>query len=217
MATKKRREPLTRERVVAAAMALADRDGLESLSMRALARELGIEAMSLYHHVKNREDLLDALVDAVYSEFRTPQIGAPWREEMEARAHSAREVILRHPWCITLMNNRGTPGLATVQHLDAVIGCLREGGLSLEVTAHAFALMDAYIYGFLIQEVALPFSEEEGASEVADWMERQLYFDTFPHIAGLARHHALAPDYAFGNEFGWGLTAVLDAIERAAE
>ena len=122
------RAPLSRERVLRAALDLADASGIESLSMRKLARELGIEAMSLYYYVKSKEEILDGMVDIVFSEIELPSAGADWKTAMRGRAESARKVLSRHPWAISLMDSRSSPGVATLRHHDTVIGCLRAAG-----------------------------------------------------------------------------------------
>ncbi|EYR62488.1 AcrR family transcriptional regulator [Actinotalea ferrariae CF5-4] len=209
------RTPLSRERIVDAAIALADDKGVEGLTMRALGRALGVEAMSLYHHVPNRDDVLDGVVDRIYAEFYAPVVGGDWKDELRRRSHSARAVIRRHPWVIPLMNARSTPGLSTLAHLDAVIGVLRSAGFSLPMTAHAFALVDAHLYGFLAQEVSLPISPGQGVQEIADGIaETTDMAEHFPHLAELVAGHALQPGYDFGDEFEYGLELVLEGLER---
>jgi len=213
------RTPLTRGRIVDAAIALADDKGVEGLTMRALGRALGVEAMSLYHHVPNRDDVLDGVVDRIYAEFYAPVVGADWKDELRRRSHSAREVLRRHPWVIPLLSNRGRPGHATLSHLDAVLGVLAEAGFSLPMAAHAFALVDAHLYGFLAQEVSLPFGPgEHGVQEVADGIAATTDMAAhFPHLAAFVAGHALQPGYDFGDEFEYGLELVLDALERDHE
>src|ERR1041385_1680458 len=142
---KKRRLPLTKDRVLRGALKMADRDGLASLSMRKLGDELGIEAMSLYNHVKNKDDLLDGLIDIVFSEIEVPR-DADWKSCMRRRAISARGVLARHRWAIGLMESRTTPGGANLRHHDAVLRTLREAGFSVEMAAHAYSALDSYIY-----------------------------------------------------------------------
>ena len=158
------RPPLSRDRVVAEAMALADEQGLAALSMRALAGRLGVEAMSLYHHVAGKEALLDAMVDAVFGELHLPVVGGDWRAELRARSVSGRAVLLRHRWAVGLMDSRRTPGPQNLRHHDAVLGCLAAQGFSLVAAGTAFALLDAHLYGFMQQEVSLPF---EGEADLA--------------------------------------------------
>jgi AcrR family transcriptional regulator len=150
------RTPLTRERVLDAAVALADREGVGSLSMRRLARELGVEAMSLYHHVPGKQALLDGMVDLVFGEIELPAADGDWKAAMRRRAVSAREALGRHPWAISLMESRRTPGPANLRHHDAVLGCLRRAGFPVALTAHAYSILDAYIYGSRSRRPASP-------------------------------------------------------------
>lgn len=209
-----RSKPLTRERILREAVKLADKQGLEKLSMRKLGAKLGVEAMSLYNHVANKDDLLDGLVDTVIAEIELPVIGEDWKEGMRRRAHSAREMFLRHPWALVVMESRKNPGPAAMSYYDAVIGCLRKGGFSVALAAHAFAALDSYIYGFALQEMKLPFKSNEELHELAGDIMRQMPVDQFPHFVELTVEHVLKPGYAFGNEFEWGLELMLDGLER---
>ena len=157
---------LSRDLVVDSALRFIDLYGAQGLSMRKLAQDLGVEAMSLYHHVANKDAILDALVDAVFAEIYTPCIGEPWAAELRLRCRSGREVLTRHPWAIGLMDSRKGAGFETLRHHDAVLGCLREAGFTLEAAGAAFAVLDAYLYGFLVQELALPFSDDAGPADV---------------------------------------------------
>jgi AcrR family transcriptional regulator len=209
------RVPLSRERVLRAAVALADDSGLESLTMRKLGEVVRVEAMSLYNHVANKGDLLDGMVDLVFSEIRLPSAGVDWKTAMRQRAISAREVLSRHPWGIGLMESRSTPGPATLRHRDAVLGSLRQGGFSIEMAAHAFSALDSYIYGFALQEASLPFDTAEETAEVAQMILKQLPADEYPYLAELTIEHVLQPGYDYGDEFEFGLDLILDGLERA--
>jgi AcrR family transcriptional regulator len=209
------RLPLTRERVLAAAVALADRDGLGSLSMRKLAQELGVEAMSLYHHVANKDDILDGLVDVVFSEIDLPSGEDGWRAAMRQRAISAREALRRHPWATGLMESRPTPGAANLRHHDSVLGVLRGAGFSVELAAHAYSLLDSYIYGFALQEANLAFHTPEEAAEVARAIMAAFPASEYPHLTEIAVDHVLQPGYDYGNEYLFGLDLILDGLERA--
>jgi AcrR family transcriptional regulator len=210
------RTPLSRERVLLAAVTVADAGGLAGLTIRSLAHELGVKPMSVYHHVANKDEILDGIVDLVFAEIELPAAGGDWRAEMQGRAASAREVLGRHPWAIGLLESRTNPGPATLQHHDAVLGSLRAGGLSVELAGHAYALIDSYVYGFALQEAGLPFSSEPGdeVAEVAEPMMAQFPEGAYPHLVELAKDYVLQPGYAFGNEFGFGLTLILDGLER---
>jgi AcrR family transcriptional regulator len=209
------RIPLTRQRVLEAAVALADHSGIESLTMRKLGRALGVEAMSLYHHVANKEALLDGMVDLVFAEIELPTAGTGWRSAMRRRAISARAALRRHPWAIALMESRRTPGSANLRHHDAVIGCLRQAGFPVALTAHAYSLLDAYIYGFAVQEASLPFTTPQETAEVAQSIMAELPADAYPHLTELAVQHVLQPGYDYGDEFEFGLDLILDGLERA--
>ena len=209
------RAPLTRQRVLEAAVALADDSGIESLTMRKLGQALGVEAMSLYYHVANKEALLDGMVDLVFAEIELPTAETGWRSAMRRRAHSARAALRRHPWAIALMESRRTPGSANLRHHDAVIGCLRQAGFSVALTAHAYSLLDAYIYGFALQEASLPFTTPQETAEVAQSIMAGFPADAYPHLAELAVQHVLQPGYDYGDEFEFGLDLILDGLERA--
>ena len=140
------RTPLSRDRVLRTAVARADQDGISALSMRKLGEALGVEAMSLYNHVASKSDLLDGMIDIVFSEIDLPSGDGDWRDAMRRRAISARQVLRRHPWAIGLMESRTSPGPATLRHHDAVLGCLRRAGFSVELTAHAYALLDTEVW-----------------------------------------------------------------------
>jgi AcrR family transcriptional regulator len=209
------RTPLSRSWVLATAVNLADRDGIGSVTMRTLARELGVEAMSLYHHVANKDDILDGMVDLVFSEIGIPSTTLHWRTAMHRRAHSARAAFIRHPWAIGLVESRTAPGPATLRHHDAVIGCLRRAGFSIELTAHAYSLLDSYIYGFVLQELNLPFQTAEETKNVAEAIFSGLPVDQYPHLIELTMKHVLQPGYAYANEFEFGLQLILDGLENS--
>jgi AcrR family transcriptional regulator len=209
-----RRGRLSRDRVLAGALAVADAGGLTSLTIRSLATELGVKPMSVYHHVANKSEILDALVDIVFSEIELPVPGAAWRPELERRARSAREVLGRHRWAIQLLESRRTPGPANLRHHDTVIATLREAGFSAALTAHAYALLDAYVYGFALQEAALPFEGPESVGEVAGPILELMSAGEYPHLAEMATTYYLEPGYDFADEFDFGLDLVLDGIER---
>ncbi|MDP8932000.1 MAG: TetR/AcrR family transcriptional regulator C-terminal domain-containing protein [Actinomycetota bacterium] len=211
------RIPLSRERVVRAAVAFADESGIETLTMRKLGEALGVEAMSLYNHVANKDDLLDGMVDLVFSEIDLPSAGVDWKTAMRQRAISARQALSRHPWAIGLMESRTSPGPATLRHHDAVIGSLRQAGFSITLAAHAFSLLDSYIYGFALQEASLPFDTAEETAEVAQMILAQLPVDEYPHLTEMAIEHVLQPGYDYGNEFDFGLDLILEGLNRARD
>ncbi|MEV7541554.1 TetR/AcrR family transcriptional regulator C-terminal domain-containing protein [Streptomyces sp. NPDC089915] len=210
------REPLTRQRVLHAAVGLADAGGLATLSMRKLGEAIGVEAMSLYNHVANKDDLLDGMVDLVFGEIELPVPGDEWRQAMRRRAIGMRLALARHPWAIGLMESRSTPGPATLRHHDAVLGCLREGGFSLALTAHAVSVLDSYIYGFALQEKSLPFGSPEETAGLAESIMGGFGDDEYPYLTEIATAHVMRPGYSFGDEFEYGLDLVLDGLGRAA-
>ena len=212
--TRGKRPPLSRERVVAAGVELADAEGAEALSMRKLAQSLGVEAMSLYHHVANKDELLDGMVDVVFAEVHLPVAEGPWQAEVRARCTSMHEVLLRHPWAVGRLNSRRTPGMATLLHHDAVIGCLRAGGFSVRAAASAFATLDAYVYGFVLQELALPVELDEQPGDLAEEILGNLPEGALPHLTEMAMAYITREDYAFANEFEPGLDLILDGLDR---
>ena len=205
------RAPLSRERVLNGAVAVADATGIAGLTIRSLAEELGVKPMSVYHHVANKEQILDGIVDIVFGEFELPSADGDWRSELSRRAHSARRVLRGHPWAIGLLETRTSPGPATLRHHDAVLGTLRAAGFTVELTAHAYALMDSYVYGFALQEATLPFNDQSVA-EVAAPMMKLFESGDYPHMLELITEHALKPGYDFADEFDFGLELVLDGL-----
>ena len=208
------RIPLTRERVLDAAIALADAAGIESLTMRKLGQELGVEAMSLYNRVANKDDVLQGMVDRVMGEIDLSSLEGDWKPAMRLRAISARDTFARHPWASSLVASRTTPGPATLRHHNAVIGCLRRGGFSIDLAAHAFSALDSYVYGFAIQEANLPLRSSDEAAGVAGDILGQLPAGEYPYFAEMIVEHALKPGYDYRAEFEIGLDLILDGFER---
>jgi AcrR family transcriptional regulator len=206
---------LNRDQVLRAAVALADANGIESLTMRKLGVDLGIEAMSLYNHVANKVDLLDGMIDCVFAEIELPAEGTDWRTAMRRRALSAREVLSRHRWATALMETRTSPGPTTLRHHNAVLGLLRAAGFSIEMAAHAYSVLDSYIYGFALQETSLPFDSAETASKTAQAIMARFAAGEYPHLTELTVEHVLKPGYDYGHEFEYGLDLILDGLERA--
>jgi AcrR family transcriptional regulator len=209
------REALTRERALATAMALADAGGLEELTMRRLAEALGVEAMSLYHHVPNKDAILDGMVDLVFAEIELPRVELGWRTAIGRRMASVREVLVRHRWALRVLESRTSPGAVTLAHHDAVIGCLRAGGFSVPLTAHAYAVLDSYVFGFVHTELSLPFQTPEETHAVAGAIFDGVPPGAYPHLVELTKEHVLKPGYAYANEFDFGLELILDGLERA--
>jgi AcrR family transcriptional regulator len=206
--------PLSQDRILRTALALADEHGLEWLSMRKLGQALGVEAMALYHHVPSKEALVDGMIDLVFAEIEIPA-DTGWRAAMRGRALSVRDVLGRHRWANGLMESRSTPGPANLRHHDTVIGCLRRAGFPIAMVAHAYAVLDSYVYGFAMSDRALPFESPEQIAELAQAILARFPVDDFPHLAELTFEHVLKPGYDYGAEFAFGLDLVLDGIERA--
>jgi AcrR family transcriptional regulator len=209
------RPALSRERVLQGAVAVADARGIAALTIRSLAQHLGVKPMSLYYYVANKNEILDAIVDVVFSEIDLPTVDGDWRSEVHLRATSARHVLRRHSWAIGLLESRTSPGPATLRHHDAMIGTLRGAGFSIEMTAHAYALIDSYVYGFALQEAALPFEGSDDVATVVEPMIEQFSTSEYPHLVELATEHVLRPGYDFGDEFDFGLTLILDGLARS--
>ncbi|MEP7194353.1 MAG: TetR/AcrR family transcriptional regulator [Actinomycetota bacterium] len=211
------REPLTRERVLEAAVKLADQRGIESLSMRKLGQELGVEAMALYYHFASKDEVLDGAVDLVFSEVDLPGTGAGWKTAMRRRALSVRDVLSRHRWAIGLMESRTNPGPANLRHHDAVIGSLRAAGFDMEMAAHAYSLLDSYIYGFALTKMNLPFDSSQEVAQVARSMLQPFPLDEYPNLTQMLTEHVMKPGYDHGDEFEYGLDVILDGFERVRE
>jgi AcrR family transcriptional regulator len=211
------RSRLTRERVLRAAVALADSAGIGSLSMRRLGVELGVEAMSLYNHVANKGDLLDGMVDVVFAEIELPTDGVDWRTAMRRRAISVREALARHAWASGMLETRTSPGPATLRHHDAVLGVLRGAGFSVEMAGHAYSVLDSYIYGFAMQEANLPFDTGEETAALAQSILARGAPGEYPHLTEFTVEHVLKPGYDYGAEFEYGLDLILEGLERARD
>jgi AcrR family transcriptional regulator len=209
------RRPLSRERVLRAALALADQGGVETLTMRKLGHALGVEAMSLYRHVVNKDDMVDGMVDLVFSEIDLPPSGDDWKTAMRDRAVSVREVLSRHKWAIGMMESRRNPGPANLRHHDAVIGSLRAAGFDMAMAAHAYSLLDSYIYGFALTKMNLPFAPSDDVAEVAQSMLQPFPLNDYPNLVAFITEHAMKPGYDYGDEFEYGLDLILDGLQSA--
>ncbi|MFZ5438986.1 MAG: TetR/AcrR family transcriptional regulator [Myxococcota bacterium] len=213
-AKKKQREPVTRELALAKAMTLADEEGLEALSMRRLAQALGVEAMSLYHHVQNKDEILDGMVDLVFAEMELPRPDDDWKQGVRRRCHSARAVLKRHRWALGVMESRTTPGPHNLTHHDAMLGCFLRAGFSLPLTGHAYAAIDAFVYGFVHSELQLPFETGPEAQAVAKGIFEAMPEGQFTSLKTFTLKHVLQPGYSFGDEFEFGLELILEGLER---
>ena len=210
-----KRTRLTAERVLAGALALADEIGIDDLTIRRLADALDVKPMTIYHHVANKEAIIDGMVDLVFAEIELPDPELAWNTAIRRRCASARNVLARHRWAAPYMESRTNPGPATLAHHDAVLGCLRRA-LSIEMTAHAYALLDAYVYGFALQEATLPATGGEEMAELAGEMAAHFPAGQYPHLAEFTSEHVLQPGYDFTSEFDFGLDLILDGLERSA-
>ncbi|MGH2462954.1 MAG: TetR/AcrR family transcriptional regulator [Candidatus Limnocylindria bacterium] len=207
-----RRARLSRERVLRAALSLADEAGIEALTMRRIGRRVGAEAMSLYRHVGSKDEILDGIVDIVFSEIPVPT-GADWKPAMRQRAISAREALSRHPWAVGLMESRMQPGPANLRHHDKVLEVLREAGFSSATATHAYNLLDSYIFGFALQEQGLPFTTAEELAEVGSRLLEQIPAGEYPNLTA-ASSELLASGFNYADEFEVGLDLILDGIEK---
>jgi AcrR family transcriptional regulator len=206
------REPLSKPRIIEAAVRVADAGGFAAISMRNVGKELGVEAMSLYHHVENKDALLDALADTVFAQIELPQAQMSWREGMSLRAASLRNVLVSHPWALTLIDSRENPGPALLRHHDAVIGCLRRGGFSIELAAQAFSVIDAYVYGFALTERNLPF-DPDTTDQAVDFAAGVMpALSDYPHLTELVQHLTESGEYSFSSQFTEGLDIILDEL-----
>ncbi len=207
------RNPLNSARVLQGAVALTDEAGLRAFSMRRLAQELGVVPMALYKHVANKDELLDGMVDIVFSEIELPSEDLDWRSAMRRRAVSTREALKRHSWAIGMMESRH-PGPANLRNHNAVMGCLRKAGFSFEMAVHAYSVQDAYIYGFALQEQDLAFETPASAGEAARRRAETIgALDDYPYLVEIA---ANLPESGYDNavEFAWGLDLILDGLEQ---
>ena len=206
------RIPLSRERVLKAAIELADARGIDALSMRKLAQELGVEAMSLYHHVAKKDDILNGIVDVVLDEIELPAKGADWKEAIRHSAISAHDVFLRHPWACSLVLRMSGISPARLRYMDALLASLRKGGLRPELTYHGYHALDSHIMGFTLWQGNFPASEEL-ASLAADFV-RELPADQYPDLVEHIRQHIGGSGHGEGSDFEFVLDLILDGLER---
>jgi AcrR family transcriptional regulator len=194
-------------------MRLADRDGVDGLSMRRLAGVLDAGAMSLYHYVASKEELLDAMIDTVFEEIALPAARDDWQSAMRVRCRSAREVLTRHPWAIPHMESRTSPGPANQRHHEAVMACLREAGFTVTLATHANWLIDSHLYGFALQQASLPFENTDGLAAVTEesYLPR-LPADQYPYLSEAAQT-LVSTGYDPAAEFDFGLDLILAGLE----
>ena len=203
--------PVNATRTLQVALAIADQEGIEAVTMRRLARDLGVEAASLYHHLDGKNQILDGLVDLVAAEVEPPT-STGWRQAISQRAHNTRTTLRRHPWAVSLMASRTSPGPATLRLLDMGIRCFREDGFSVPLAAHAISVVDSYVHGFVLQEVNLPFRDESELAAMTGSIMEAFPASEFPYLFELTVEHVLQPGYEYGDEFESGLKVVLDGV-----
>ena len=206
---------LSRQKVIDAAMALADRDGIDSLTIRALADSLGTKPMSMYHYVDGKDAVLAAMVEAVFAEMRRPNPDVPWREALRDRCVSARDVLRTHPWAVPLLESGSAPGPESLAHHEAVLATLARAGFSLQLMAHAYAILDSFIYGFAMEEANLAVQGGEQSPQLAEQIAAAFDPAKYPHLVRLATEHVMRPSYSFGASFEYGLDLLLDGLEHA--
>jgi len=209
------RTPLSRKRVLRAAITLADEGGIEALSMRKLAKELGVEAMSLYNHVANKDEILDGIIDVVAAEADLPSDGADWKNAIRQSATSIRDVFLRHPWACSLWMSRRGDGSARLRRSDWMLRMLRDAGLSKDLTYHAFHIVESHILGFTLQQLNFPYQGEELAGLAATFLQ-QLPVGEYPDFVDHVMQH-LEPRHGDEGGFEFGLDLILDGLERLRE
>jgi len=207
------RKPLNKERVLRAALVLADAEGIDALSMRRLAKELGVEAMSLYNHVANKDEILAGIIDLVASEFDLPS-DANWKTAMRRNAISARDVLLRHRWATSLWMTKGG-GPAQLRNADWMLRTLREAGLSKDLIYHAFHILESYILGYTLQQLNFPYKGEELAGMAATFLQK-LPVEDYPDLVEHIQAH-LEPHEEETGGFELGLDLILAGLERSGK
>ena len=208
------RTPLGRERVLRAAVVLADEEGIESLTMRGLGLRLGVEAMSLYNHVANKDDILDGMVDLVVSEIDLPPDAVGWREAMRRRAISAQAVFSRHPWASALIDSRESSGPTRLRYFDWMLGTLRQAGFTIEMTARACSILDSYIYGFGRQQLNMSAGPDVKPEEIAEAFLQGIPADEYPHLREMVVEYAMAAGHDESADFDFGLNLILNGLQR---
>jgi AcrR family transcriptional regulator len=209
---RQKRQPLNRDRVLRAALALADDGGIEALSMRRLGQRLGVEAMALYKHLANKDEVLAGILDIIVGDIDIMESGVSWKESMRSRAVSMRKVFALHPWALGLLESRRILGPAALRYCDSVLGVLRRAGFSTLMATRAFSVLDSYAYGYCIQEKSLPSGSATEATEAAEEFLRQLPGNQYPYLAETAVN-AMGSAFDFAEEFELGLDLLLKALE----
>jgi len=211
------RVPLSRERVLGAAICLADEGGIESLTMRRLAQELGVEAMSLYYYVANKDEILNGIVEIVVSEIELPLSGADWKAAIRRTATSAYEILVRHPWAASLILSGAGVSAARLRYMNSILGSLREAGFSADMTDHAYHALESHIMGFTLWEVGMNLGSDEDLAALATGFLEELSVDEFPHLAEHVQQHLKERNPDDEGEFAFGLDLILDGLERVRD
>ncbi len=207
------RTPLSRDRILATAAEIADERGVGAVTMREVAARLGVEAMSLYNHVANKDDILDGMVDLVVEKLDAPTEADDWREAMRRRAISAHEVFGRHPWAPALLDSRESSGPVRLHYFDSILGTLVRAGFSLDGAARAFSLLDSYIYGFGIQQFNMSPGDGASSEEMAEALLTYIPAEEYPYLHRMASH-AMHSGYDPDADFEFGLEIILDGLQR---
>lgn len=205
---------LTKDRVIIVAIKLADSGGIEAMSMRKLGRELGVEAMAIYHHFVDKSQLIEGMIDYVHKEIKLPKDLTNWRVYMQSRAVSAFDVLMRHPWASPIMEAGVNPGPSTLNDSENMINCFRQAGFSIEMTVHAVTVLNIYIYGAAMQYARLSFSTVEQAAELGETVKQQFPVDAYPYLTEMITKHMLKAGYNPKDEFEFGLNLILDGIAK---
>ena len=209
-----RRPALNQDRIIDAAVRVADRGGVGHVSMRNVGKELGVEAMSLYHHLAGKDALLDGLAGWIFTQIELPDPHDPWRRAMVDRAASARRALSQHPWALGLIESRRSPGVGLLRHHESVLACLRHNGFSVVLASHAFSAFDAYVFGFVLTELNLPMGADESVEDFVEEIRSMLPADEYPHLVEMITDQVVGQDYAYADEFEFGLDLILDSVER---
>ncbi len=202
---------ISRDLVLRAAIEVADQQGLEALTMRSIGQRLEVEAMSLYRHVRDKEDVLDGIVDLVFSEIES-RVSSSWKVALATHARSTRAVLVRHPWAVGLMESRARPGPASMRHHDAVLGNLRSGGFSTFMAVRAYNIVNSYVYGFALQELSLPFRTPNEQSSVSVDILSRYRTGEYSNLEAVATGLP-GSGFVYAEEFEFGLTLILDALD----
>jgi AcrR family transcriptional regulator len=216
MTTTAKRPRLNRDRIVEGALLLADDVGMDAFTIRRLASVLSVGPMTIYHYFPNKEAIIDAMVDAVYAQISLPPRDKEWTDSIRVRCVSAREVLKRHPWAPPYMVSRTSPGPATLEHHDAVLDCMHRGGLSLQMTAHAYAILDSYLHGFALEEASLPATAGEEIQNMTDDGTAAFDAEAYPRLFEFSTGHLMQPGYSFGASFELGLDLIIDGLSTAS-